>query len=316
MCGLFGFSSYNNSVSRQKLDKLLNCLASESQVRGTQATGIACKNAKHKLVVQKDGKAADDMVFQLSKHTNAVIGHTRHATQGSVKDNFNNHPFKGTLKNGKPFALAHNGVLCNDKQLRIQKNLPKTKIETDSYIAVELLQQHKTLNHKTLKEMAEAVDGSFAFTVLDHNDSLYFVKGDNPLSIIHFEKLGLYVYASTDEILWRALVDSGFIPQIKNGEYTEIPITEGQILSIDRNGKLEYSEFEYDVYGYYPRWYDSCCLLKDADEDADAQYLREVKGMAVYMGYDSDFVDRLLSQGFTVDEIESFLFDDMDGYYL
>ena len=315
MCGLFGFSSYNNSVSRQKLDKLLNCLASESQIRGTQATGIAYNN-KHKVVVQKDSKAADDMKFQISKNVSVVVGHTRHSTQGTYLLNRNNHPFDARLKSGKSFSLCHNGVLTNDKLLRTQKNLPKTNIETDSFVAVQLLQQHKTISHKSLKEMAEAVEGSFAFTVLDHNDSLYFVKGDNPLSIIHFEKLGLYVYASTDEILWRALVDSGFIPQIKNGEYTEIPITEGQILSIDRNGKLEYSEFEYDVYGYYPRWYDSCSLLKDSDEDADAQYLREVKGMAVYMGYDSDFVDRLLSQGFTVDEIESFLFDDMDGYYL
>ena len=315
MCGLFGFSSYNNSVSKQKLDKLLNCLASESQVRGTQATGIACKNAKHKLVVQKDSKAADDMVFQLSKHTNAVIGHTRHATQGSVKDNFNNHPFKGTLKNGKQFALCHNGVLTNDKLLRIQKNLPKTKIETDSYIAVELLQQHKTLTHKTLKEMAEAVEGSFAFTVLDHNDSLYFVKGDNPLSIIHFEKLGLYVYASTDEILWRALVDSGFIPQIKNGEYTEIPITEGQILSISKDGKIEYSEFEY-MDSYYPRWYsygNDYCTTNETD--ANAMYLDEIKSMANYLGYTDEFVDRMMIQGFTIQEIEDFLYDEIDGFY-
>lgn len=316
MCGLFGFSSINNSVSKQKLDTLLNCLASESQVRGTQATGIACKNAKHKLAVQKESKSADDMKFQLSKHTNTVIGHTRHATQGSIKDNFNNHPFKGTLRNGKPFALCHNGVLTNDKLLRTQKHLPKTKIETDSYIAVQLLEQNKTISHKALKEMAEAVDGSFSFTVIDHNDTLYFVKGDSPLSLIHFEKLGLYVYASTEEILWRALVDSGFIPQIKNGEYTEIPITEGQILSIGKDGKIEYSEFEYMDYAYYPRWYsygNDYCTTKETD--ANTMYLDEVKSMAGYVGYDGEFVDRLLYQGFTIEEIEDFLYEEMDGFY-
>ena len=316
MCGLFGFSSYSNNVSKQKLDTLINCLASESQIRGTQATGIACKNAKHQLIVQKESKAADLMNFQISKRTTVVIGHTRHATQGSIKDNFNNHPFKGILKSGKPFALAHNGVLTNDKILRTKRHLPKTKIETDSYIAVQLLEQHKSINHKTLKEMAEAVEGSFSFTVIDHNDTLYFVKGDSPLSVIHFDKMGLYVYASTDEILWRALVDSGFIPQIKRGEYKEIPLQEGQILSIDRNGKTEYSTFEFQDYYYSPKWWNACnstsCVACADDED----YIENVKFMASYMGYGEEIVDRLLKQGFTVDDIENYLFEGIDGYFV
>ena len=315
MCGLYGFSNYKGSISKQKLDLLLNCLASESQVRGTQATGIAYNNKKHKLVIQKDSKAADDMNFKIPKDIRSVIGHTRHATQG-FQGNIDNHPFKGVLRNGKHFSLAHNGVLTNDKSLRVQKHLPKTKIETDSYIAVQLLEQHKIIDHKALKEMAEAVDGSFSFTVIDHNDNLYFVKGDNPLSIIHFEKLGIYIYASTDEILWKALVDSGFIPQIKKGEYTEVPLTEGQILSISKDGKLEYSEFEYMDYSYYPRWYnytDTCTATKDLD--ANDLYVEEIKTMANYVGYDAEFVDRMLFQGFTVQEIEDFLYDEMNGFY-
>ena len=315
MCGLYGFSNYKGSISKQKLDLLLNCLASESQVRGTQATGIAYNNKKHKLVIQKDSKAADDMNFKIPKDIRSVIGHTRFSTQGSYLQNSNNHPFPGKTKNGK-FALCHNGVISNDKMLRIEKNLPKPKVETDSYIAVELLQLQNAINHNTLKEMAETVEGSFVFTILDHNNNLYFVKGDNPLSIIHFEKLGLYVYASTDEILWKALVDSGFIPQIKKGEYTEVPITEGQILSISKDGKLEYSEFEYMDYSYYPRWYnytDTCTSTKDLD--ANDLYVEEIKTMASYVGYDDEFVSRMLCQGFTIEEIEDFLYDEMNGFY-
>ena len=312
MCGLFGFSSYNNNVSKQKLDDLLNNLAFESQVRGTQATGIACKNSKHQLMVQKENKSASDVHFQISKKTNAVIGHTRHATQGRVEDNFNNHPFKGTLKNGTPFALAHNGVLTNDKILRTEKNLPKTKVETDSYVAVQLLEQNNAITHKALKEMAEAVDGSFSFTVIDNNDNLFFVKGDNPLSIVHFEKLGLYVYASTDEILWKALVDSGFVQQIKKGEYKEIPIEEGQILSISKDGKVEYSDFEYIDICHYPRWWYSGYSEKT---DVYSTYLEDVRNLASYIGYSEDTVDRLLHQGFTLEEVEDFLYDEMDGFY-
>lgn len=315
MCGLFGFSSYKNEVSKQKLDNLLNSLAFESQIRGTHATGIAYNNKKHKLVIQKDSKAADDMNFQIPKEIQSVIGHTRFSTQGSYHHNFNNHPFPGKTKNGK-FALCHNGVISNDKLLRVEKNLPKPKVETDSYIAVELLQLQDVINHKTLKEMAEAVEGSFTFTVLDHNNTIFLVKGENPLSVLHFKKLGLYVYASTDEILWKALVDSGFIPQIKKGEYTEVPITEGQILSISKDGKLEYSEFEFMDYSYYPRWYNytsTCTATKDMD--ANELYIEEIKTMASYVGYDADFVDRMLAQGFTAQEIEDFIYDEMNGFY-
>ena len=61
-------------------------------------------------------------------------------TQGSEKRNCNNHPFEGHC--GKEaFALAHNGVLYNDRELRREQHLPTTPIETDTYVAVQLLEQ-------------------------------------------------------------------------------------------------------------------------------------------------------------------------------
>ena len=35
--------------------------------------------------------------------------------------------------------------------------------------------------------MAEAVEGSFVFTVLDKNDAIWFVVGDNPLCIMFYD---------------------------------------------------------------------------------------------------------------------------------
>ena len=55
--------------------------------------------------------------------------------------------------------------------------------------------------------MAEKTDGSFSYSLLDEENNIYLVKGDSPLSILHFQKLKMYVYASTDEILYKALVD-------------------------------------------------------------------------------------------------------------
>ena len=57
-------------------------------------------------------------------------------------------------------------------------HLPETKIETDSYVAVQLIEKKRTLGTDSLKFMAEQLQGSFTITVLDENNNLHFVKGD------------------------------------------------------------------------------------------------------------------------------------------
>lgn len=57
--------------------------------------------------------------------------------------------------------------------------------------------------------MAKDVMGHFVFTILDKNNTLYFVKGNNSLYLIHFERLGLYIYASTKSIMDNAIKTVG-----------------------------------------------------------------------------------------------------------
>ena len=59
------------------------------------------------------------------------------------------------------FALAHNGVLRNDRSLQVQKKLPVSKIETDSYVIVQLLEQAGKLDLQTLGAISELLRGSF-----------------------------------------------------------------------------------------------------------------------------------------------------------
>ena len=143
MCGLLGFSKYGDEKFKDLKD-LTNALAKMSAVRGTDATGIAY-NYQGKMNIIKEAKSAQLLDFKHPDDIKALIGHTRHATQGSEKYNFNNHPFYGKCKHGK-FALAHNGVLSNDTQVRIDYKLPKSKIETDSFVAVQLIEHKKKLN--------------------------------------------------------------------------------------------------------------------------------------------------------------------------
>ena len=231
-----------------------------------------------------------------------MIGHTRHSTQGSEKKNCNNHPFPGRVGNLN-FALAHNGVLSNDDTLRKTLNLPKTKIETDSYVAAQLIMSRKSLDFESIKYMAEEVCGSFSFSILDSKDTLYLIKGDSPLHILHFPKSKIYAYASTEAILFKALVDSPLFAELKKGEYDEVAILEGDILKITPEGKIEKSRF--DFCNYFGRgWWEIDLTERPVTE----AYIEDLKYMAAFQGIEPEEVDELIKEGFTLDDIEEYLY--------
>lgn len=298
MCSLFGFYNYSGRDIKD-LSELTNRLAKEATIRGTDATGISYYY-KNNLVIHKEPKSAFKMIFKHPDNTVCVMGHTRHSTQGSEKKNFNNHPFMGKCRNLK-FTLAHNGIISNDDHLRWEHNIPKTKIETDSYIAVQLIEQKQQLNTESIKFMAESVLGSFTFSILDENNTLYLVKGDNPVSIIHFPSYKLYVYASTDEILYKALIDTKLFNEIKKGNFEEIAINGGEILAI-HNGNITRDRFEYHDYSYYGLYDWRMHGLYD-DE-----YIKDLKSVSKHYGYDPDDIDALIEDGFTPDEIEEYMY--------
>ena len=141
MCSLFGLIDFKECLSTHTKNKILNTLARECQVRGTDATGIAY-NFNDRLRIYKRPIPARKMKIHIPHGVHVVMGHTRMTTQGNAQFNQNNHPFLGHV-DGNSFALAHNGVLWNDKELRMEENLPLTSVETDSYVAVQLLEQQK-----------------------------------------------------------------------------------------------------------------------------------------------------------------------------
>jgi len=202
MCALYGWLDCGKKLPHKFLKKLTQALANAAEERSTDAAGISYIKNDH-VTIYKRPKPAHKIKFNIPENTVALMGHIRLATQGDKENNFNNHSFYG--KADKSFAFAHNGVLYNDTALRKSCNLPKTKIETDSYVAVQLIEKYESLDFSSLKNMAEDVMGNFVFTLLDENNTLYFVKGNNPLYFIYFECLELYIYASIKSIMDKAL---------------------------------------------------------------------------------------------------------------
>ena len=297
MCSLFGWLDYQGIVPYRIKKKLTQALANAAEERGTDASGISYVHGKD-VVIFKRPKPAHKLHFSIPERTVAVMGHTRMTTQGDEKHNYNNHPFPG-FAGETSFAFAHNGVLWNDKELRKEKQLPDTHIETDSYVVVQLLQQSDKLDFDSLKDMAETVEGNFTFTVLDQNNNLYIIKGSNPMCLLHFKDIGLYVYASTESIMKNALKRVG----LHKFAYERVQTDEGDILRIDKTGVIERTEFEPRMFrSRYGGWHDWEAEYYSVHEELLLAYC------GCY-GVDSSDVELLLEYGYTCDEIELMLTD-------
>ena len=294
MCAIFGFLDYGKKIPYKMLVKLLKALSIAAESRGTDATGISYVR-DNDIVIFKKPVPAHELQLYFPKYTTTLIGHTRFTTQGDEQQNYNNHPFSGYTKT-QSFSLAHNGMIHNDKALRCSHSLPDTKIETDSYIAVQLLEQEKEVTLHTVKTMAETVQGSFTFSVLRDDSTLFLVKGSNPLTIWHFPDLGLYVYASTEEILLNA-VRTAKIQE----NFRKVKMPSETILQISPDGSTSSIGFDISE-GYFSkyqwRFYDwleeeeseDDFLLSDEDDS-----LEDDITLLMYWGYSSREIDELLT---------------------
>lgn len=282
MCAIFGLIDYKKVFTAAQRECFMNVLATECEIRGTDATGFAF-NSGGKLQIYKRPVAAHEIPLKLNEDANIILGHTRMATQGDCKKNYNNHPFYGKVR-GTQFALAHNGIVYNDHKIAADMKLPKSRIETDSYVAVQLLEKSGELSEKTLAEMAEKINGPFAFTVLDEQNNSYFVRGDNPLALYHFAD-GFYVYASTDMILESALDILG----LSTLPFADINSGCGDILKIDSDGKLTRSQFQptivRDYYCYPPMQ-------------------NNLQRFGIPYDIPEEYINLMLDYGYTLDDVE------------
>ena len=306
MCSLFGLIDYGNYFTAKQKEKIIRILSVECEVRGTDATGVAYVE-NEEVKVYKQPLPAHKIKMKFKSNHKIIMGHTRMTTKGDERFNQNNHPFYSKkLK----FALAHNGVIYNDEVLRNSEKLSKTKIETDTYVVVQLLEKETALNFESLKNMTEKIKGSFCFTVLNNKNEMFFVKGSNPLAIYDFGKF--YLYASTDEILKNALKKL----RLKE-RYRKIEVNSGDMIKIDYKGDVEKSKFEiddfelygfehfgmYDSYGFFDN---EKCKCEDYWLD---EYLESIIDYAKFVGIDESDVFRLMDMGFDVFDIEEMIYE-------
>jgi (2Fe-2S) ferredoxin len=172
-----------------------------------------------------------------------------------------------------------------------------------------LIEKQKQLSFDSIRFMAETVSGSFSFAILDDRNSIWLVKGDNPLSILHFPEKKMYVYASTDAILYKAVVDSMLFTDLKQGRFSEVPIDDGTILKIKPDGTLEKETFHFYESAGFAWWeYGGYPVKNVRHED---EYLDNLRMMAWYQGIDAEEVDALIEEGLTPEEVEMYLYEEI-----
>ena len=122
------------------------------------------------------------------------------------------------------------------------------------------------------------------------------------LSIPPVYKLGLYIYASTESILKKALQKAGF----HKYPFEVLHMEEGTILKIDRYGFLSGSTFEVKEsfrFGKWYNWYD------ELEEEYYSQQEELLLEMCSCYGVTEEDILLLLDYGYSTDEIEEMLCD-------
>jgi len=193
-CGVVGFYSLDgHNVIPYVIDSLRAL-----QHRGQESWGFAIPSkAPYKsLGLVSATRSFRSIISKFSSH--AAIGHVRYSTTG--KSNLDNaQPLKI-----KDLCIAHNGTIANVEELSNMVGgctfSPQTM--TDTLLAAQRLMMHLEKNDnmiEALRVLKEEMIGSFCFTLLTDDGSVYAVRdtrGFRPLVLGHIEDSNTYMISS------------------------------------------------------------------------------------------------------------------------
>lgn len=226
MCAILGISLMNGSTFRNnvKLGTLLQTLFLECEPAGRNATGVAFCSRDHVRVLKKDVRASifvksvaytqavrafADVSIPSRKAPISILGHCRLKTQGTEKNNVNNHPIIADNIIG-----IHNGVIGNDgdlfRRFMEQYHNFERAGEVDTEIIFRLLNHYinqsgnESMSTKTaIIQTIKHLQGSYACAFINRRNPylLWLFRNRNPTTIYCYPKLGLIIYATTKKAI-------------------------------------------------------------------------------------------------------------------
>ncbi len=248
MCGIMGYYAFSETVpDKQNITTMFSLLES----RGRDASGYAFIRDNN-LVVNKAAVKSSDLVKTIDWRglilPSVMILHTRMKTQGSEKNNANNHP----LYSKSGLAIVHNGIVFNDKEIFAKK---QRDAQVDSEAILAILASNK--KGDKVKRLFELIEGSFAVALIDRNqpDVLTLIKKDNPIELYLDIKNEILYFCSEREIMQEALdikSESMFGFTIGEKNFHHYTMENSYALVIDKDGVNSYRKH----YSKRLRWYD------------------------------------------------------------
>ena len=229
-CGIFGICNHPGASTMVYYG--LHAL----QHRGQEASGIV----SHEVESGKDvfrilkGEGLVSEVFSDFESWrpqlpgNAAIGHNRYSTTGSSNSRKNIQPFLVNYHSGN-LAVAHNGNLTNDKELREWLVAEGSIFQTssDSEVFLHLIAKSKQKDQRDqIVEALGFVKGAFSVLIL--TDRYFVIARDNngfrPLS------LGKYgdSWVAASETCAFDIISAEYIRDVEPGEVIFIPL-EGDV---------------------------------------------------------------------------------------
>jgi glucosamine--fructose-6-phosphate aminotransferase (isomerizing) len=221
MCGIVGYVG-----PREALPIVLEGLR-RLEYRGYDSSGVAVLDGE--LMVRKRAGKLSELEVVLDAEPlpggSTGMGHTRWATHGAPTDQ-NAHPHVDCT--GR-VAVIHNGIVENHRTLRtlLEKEDHIFSSETDTEVVAHLIERELASEGSLLEAVRRAVirlDGAYSLVVASsaHPGELIGVKVSSPL-IIGMGDDGEALLASD-------------IPALLGRGLTIVPMSEGQIASLTREG--------------------------------------------------------------------------------
>jgi glucosamine 6-phosphate synthetase-like amidotransferase/phosphosugar isomerase protein len=222
MCGIAGFCLSKQQQNKSRANIVAKQMLRDIEHRGTHATGSAYIDTKSNgLVLTKKNVTASQFIKEhavCNSNTNAVILHTRYATQGAPTNNKNNHPIqRGNI------VLTHNGHISNDSDLFKQCSTKRSG-EVDSEAAAALI----AFGTGTLKQKLESIKGSAALAWIEKNKPgiLHLARVKSSPLWVGQSNDGSLFYGSTKQTVTNAVIDArvtmDWCYELKEGEYIKV----------------------------------------------------------------------------------------------
>ena len=130
--------------------------------------------------------------------------------------------------------------LCRDIAIRVNNTVKKDTFVVPDGRFLKAGARVMALDDPTSKMSKSAENVHSRISLLDEDNTLYFVKGSSPMHLIYFEMFGLYVYASTESIMRKALRATG----LHKYKFEPLPMYDEDIVSIDIYGNISKGEYE------------------------------------------------------------------------